>query len=74
MDSVAEIRNGNGQETPKSLKAGICFSFFEGKIKKTAWNLWAKRSPTKGKIGERAKWTGRCKDGCGEEANYPNNP
>ena len=73
MDSVVEIRNGNGKRHPKVSRRGFFF-FFEGEIKKTAWNLWAKRCPTKGKIGERAKWTGQCKDGCGEEANYPNNP
>ena len=59
------------RDTQKS-QGGEFFLFFEGEIKKTAWNLWAKRC--QGKTGERAKWTGRCKDGCGEEANYPNDP
>ena len=72
MDSVVEIRNGNGKRHPKVSRRD--FFFFEGKIKRTAWNLWAKWCPTKGKIGERAKWTGQCKDGCEEKANYPNNP
>ena len=54
----------------KLFSTGLRLIFFL----KTAWNLWAKRCPTKCKIGERAKWTGRCKDGCGEETNYPNNP
>ena len=46
MDSVVEIRNGNGKRHPKVSRRDF-FSFFEGEIKKTAWNLWAKRCPTK---------------------------
>ena len=56
-------------------KVPLCvFFFWGGKEEKTAWNLCAKQCPTKSKIDGRAKWTGRCKDGCGEETNYPNNP
>ena len=62
------------QETPKVSRRIFFFSFFWRGNKKDRLELMGKRCPTKGKIGERAKWTGRCKDGCGEELTTPTTP
>ena len=61
------------QETPIKSQGGIFF-FLGGKRKRPPGTCVPSGVLQKAKIGERAKWTGRCKDAAEEKLTTPTTP